>query len=760
VKQLPKICVFLAIALFLSTSLVWAQNDDSKTSADTPKVSPDNGRARRPNILFIIMDDVGIDQLPVFGYGGIDPANTPNINAIANAGVRFRNAWAMPECSPSRAVFYEGRYPLRTNVFAALLDDDLANSQVSPFEATTPTLLKTRGYDSGDFGKFHLGDQTNNPFHNALVHSLGWDYFDGFLQGAPPFIDETAGGIGGAAGNGQTYTCGFVPNTIDGGADSGSCRFVDNTCQDLSVTAAHPTPGRYCLEQGGVFVPNKTCQQAAPEVNFNLYNGYYVWPRVINHPDGRVDTFAYTRGFVGEATTSSAVSWINAEQNAKKTWMATVAFPQIHTPYQQVPESLLPPGSPALGNLNCTGNILNNIVAYHLLSNQLLESMDMEIGRLLVQTGLASYNSDGSLNYQPQNTNTMVIVIGDNGTYAFGVKPPFNPNRSKGFVYQTGVWVPLIVSGPLVNSPNRDVESMVNIADLFQLFGELAGIDVHKAVPASHVLDSAGMLSYLTNPNQPSIRQTNFTQTGRNIHVMAPSPCVLQTTPGAPATCLQLFTSESLCHDEGGNWYADPMDTPDGKTYENCCAVQAAFPSTQILPDFQNAIRNDTYKLVQLLAPDCTQSPNDHGNFPDVTLTEFYQINEAPCGSFPCPPNTPMLDNANAALCSDNPNTPGNACPTGLTPDQLTNFNNLSLQMSQLLGSQPANAVLDGYRLCLGDGNEDNVVNGQDIAFWRKFAELAMGGSSWYDFNLDGFTNSADLAIIKANHGTKCLPQK
>jgi arylsulfatase A-like enzyme len=78
----------------------------------------------------------------------------------------------------------------------------------------------------------------------------------------------------------------------------------------------------------------------------------------------------------------------------------------------------------------------------------------------------------------------MVVIVGDNGTFAPGVKAPFDPYEAKGWVYQTGVWVPLIVSGPLVSDPNRDVDAMVNVADLFQLFGEVAGVNVHQAVPA------------------------------------------------------------------------------------------------------------------------------------------------------------------------------------------------------------------------------------------------------------------------------------
>jgi len=301
----------------------------------------------------------------------------------------------------------------------------------------------------------------------------------------------------------------------------------------------------------------------------------------------------------------------------------------------------------------------------------------------------------------------------------------------------------LMIAGPMVSSPNRDVESMVNIADLFQLFGEIAGIDVRQAVPSSHILDSVGMLRYLTNPNQPSMRKTNFTQTGNNIHLMAPYPCVI--TLGTENTCAQLFTSKDLCKDEGGVWYGSPdSDSPNGKTYQSCCEVKAdpQFASYDILPDFQNAIRNDTYKLVQLKEPDCSKQPDSRGAYPDITSTAFYQINEAA--------PVPMLDNKDAALCGDNSSY---ICPNGLTPEQRSNYHKLDSDMTRLLESEPA---------CPGDGNEDRVVNQQDIQSWQMFSELTMGQpsqSSWSDFNLDGKTNGTDLGIILQHLGKKC-PKK
>ena len=62
---------------------------------------------RPPNILFIIMDDVGIDQLKSFNP--LAPQATPILNTLAQQGVSFNNCWMMPECSPSRACYFTGR---------------------------------------------------------------------------------------------------------------------------------------------------------------------------------------------------------------------------------------------------------------------------------------------------------------------------------------------------------------------------------------------------------------------------------------------------------------------------------------------------------------------------------------------------------------------------------------------------------------------------------------------------------------------------
>ena len=441
-------------------------------------------QGNRPNILFIVMDDVGIDQFKSFGYGGDEPPRTPTMDTVARGGLRFRNVWAMAECSPSRSLIFSGRYPLRTHIYSPIQSADLANSQLSPYEMTVPKVLKRAGYTSVLFGKHHMAGPTN-PFGDQAPMSFGFDYFHGPVGGTtagamPDPIDATAGGIA----SGGPYVCGFIPNKDtdpDNGADNGACYFADGSCTVISRSEAEPHPGRACLELGGILVPDAACQADPPaNVNFLLANAYYVWYlgetdletnliKQIPLTDPRARTYWPTE------LTTAAIAWINAYQH--RPWMVTVAYPSIHAPYQQAPQSLTP-GSDDLGGACCSCDADKPT-----LGDQMLQAMDTEIGRLLVETGLASRTSSGQLKYTPNASNTMIVIVGDNGTYGPSVKSPFDPTRAKGTVFQTGVWVPLIVAGPLVHSPNRKVESMVNVADLFELFGEIAGLDVPQDRP-------------------------------------------------------------------------------------------------------------------------------------------------------------------------------------------------------------------------------------------------------------------------------------
>jgi len=709
-----------ALATAAALLLLTACNSDSDSQPAPPP------KAATPNILFIVMDDLGVDQLSIFGYGGVTPPQTPSLEAIAHNGVRFRNAWSMPTCSPTRATFFDGRYPFRTHVRNAIVSTDLANSQVSPYEVTTPKLLKEKGYVSALIGKMHLSGSDLNPANNPLGHDvmreLGWDYFEGYLDGAPYPIDTTAGGVAPTG----TYSCGFVPNTRDdplNGADSGACYLPDGSCSVVDIAEVE-SPGRACLERGGILDPRAACQSPRPNhIDFGRQNGYYTGEWVINHPDGRNEFIPPSdpraRGYRTTLETDRAIEWIK-RQSPDQPWMLSVGYSAIHTPLQQPPTSLLPPDATPTGAFNCKDTRDQRVI-----SDQMIEAMDREISRLLIETGLARRNPDGTLDYRPEETNTVVIVVGDNGTYAPSVKAPFNPTRAKGFPYQGGVWVPLLVAGPVVSEPGREVPHMVNSTDLYSLFGEIAGVDVRKAVPAGRAIDAQPMLSYLTEPGRASIRANNYTEMGTNITAAsseAAPPCVIP----AANVCVQIFPQQELCEDQGGAWYG-PGGVAGAAGLPSCCAVsdylaeQGAEP-VNIMPESQKAIRDDFFKLVRIERMNC-------GSGRVETFDEFYRIDQ----SVPLP----SLDNANNDLL---------ARPR-MTALEQQHYQALRTQLEQLQGSESA---------CPGDGNADGVVDSEDLDNWAYFSSLNGGRSSWYDFNHDGLTDEADREVIEAHLGTHC----
>jgi arylsulfatase A len=107
----------------------------------------------KPNIIFILGDDVGIGDV---ACSGSDHFKTPNIDALAQTGLRFANAYAEPLCGPSRATILTGRYVFRTGA----TNQDATGRFSSTVETMTPKVLKAAGYAStmiGKWGQLPLG---------------------------------------------------------------------------------------------------------------------------------------------------------------------------------------------------------------------------------------------------------------------------------------------------------------------------------------------------------------------------------------------------------------------------------------------------------------------------------------------------------------------------------------------------------------------------------------------------------------------------
>ena len=130
---------------------------------------------RRPNIVFILADDLGYAQLGCFGS---DYYQTPRIDRLASEGMKFSNAYAAAAiCSPTRASIMTGKYPTRLH-----LTDFIAGNQRDEYklrqpdwqkalpleEATIGELLKEGGYKTALFGKWHLSAEKKGPGSYAL----------------------------------------------------------------------------------------------------------------------------------------------------------------------------------------------------------------------------------------------------------------------------------------------------------------------------------------------------------------------------------------------------------------------------------------------------------------------------------------------------------------------------------------------------------------------------------------------------------------
>lgn len=132
-------------------------------------------QAKKPNILVIIVDDLGYGDLS--SYGATD-LKSPHIDKLISQGLRFNNCYAnCPVCSPTRAALLTGRYQELVGVPGVIRTKPEDNwGYLAPSATTLPQALKPLGYHTAAIGKWHLGlDDEAHP------NTRGFDHFHGFL---------------------------------------------------------------------------------------------------------------------------------------------------------------------------------------------------------------------------------------------------------------------------------------------------------------------------------------------------------------------------------------------------------------------------------------------------------------------------------------------------------------------------------------------------------------------------------------------------
>lgn len=380
-----------------------------------------------PNILFVIMDDVGMDTTTQMHPGLIEglteqygpqghnhlryrqiagsPASTPTLNTLAQQGIAFTQTWVQPYCSPTRASILTGLYAARTRVF------DYAD-QLSQSHRTVAHILRDEaGYSTAIFGKWHVAGLGFYP--GMKPKQAGFDLFLGNLTGA---ID--------------TYWS------------------YDYQIQDETTP-----PNQWRTEEA----PTRSLPGIAPTT------------------------------YAPVVKVADTIDWITAQEtaNPSKPWFAWLAFNLSHIAAVTEDRTIVPNydtlDEPTRNEMLACGGTFGTAdigsCSAPALNRAMTNSLDTLLGKLLEAVdALDPY--------------TYVIVIGDNGTPMYGL-PAINfidnmyitrVGRAKGTTYESGVRVSMAIRGPGI-AAGRESAAPNHGVDLFATFLDLAGVAVPATVP-------------------------------------------------------------------------------------------------------------------------------------------------------------------------------------------------------------------------------------------------------------------------------------
>ena len=281
-------------------------------------------------------------------------------------------------------------------------------------------------------------------------------------------------------GVGQVVDCSLSPMTLPSdGLSNDEITLAEMVRMRSGAPFSSAAIGKWHLStafQGGLLAPNLQGYDHFEGLFCGSPDSYFDWTKVTN------GTATNETEYITTHNVNNALSWIS---QATEPWLCYIGFSNPHAPYHA------PPANLHTIDLSGAGPPASDPRPYYKAQ---VEALDTEIGRLLTSLGAA-------LN------NTTVIFIGDNGTPDEVIQPPYTPIQGKRTLYQGGVHVPLIISGPRAKIPGVS-NALVGSVDVFATAAELAGVDLREVQPPGGNLDSVSLVPYMEDSSTASQRQT------------------------------------------------------------------------------------------------------------------------------------------------------------------------------------------------------------------------------------------------------------
>ncbi|XP_044286937.1 arylsulfatase H-like [Varanus komodoensis] len=426
----------------------------------------------RPNILLLMADDLGYGDLGCFGN---DTIRTPNIDQLAKEGVRLTHHIAAASlCTPSRAAFLTGRYPIRSGMAATtklrVITRAGCSGGLPANETTFARLLKQQGYVTGLIGKWHLGlnsESSNDHCHHPLNH--GFDYFYGSTF---TLIDDCATWKHSVLAPGYQATAVSYAQTL---------AFFVFICLLGNITGYFSVRWKICvfITLGGI-------------VYFTSMYAHYLFLKhwncvilrdhdIIQQPLKLKDA---ALGIVREAITF-------IERNRKGPFLLFVSFFHVHTPCYTT-EQFLGKSS-------------------HGLYGDNVEEMDWMVGKIL-----AAIDREGLRN------NTFTYFASDHGGYLEAKQGKVQLGGWNGIYkggkgmggWEGGIRVPGIVRWPGMVPANTLLDEPISLMDIYPTVAHLAG----ASVPQDRVIDGRNQRALLQGTVQHSEHEFMFHYCGSHLH--------------------------------------------------------------------------------------------------------------------------------------------------------------------------------------------------------------------------------------------------